>query len=136
VAAADAAALAGAADGRAAAADAAHANGAHLHSYEEQGDDTRVRVSLGDAEASARARRTDGGATPPPGREGAAPAVLAALARADQVLGGRVVVTTVHHGGLEVSVGPAWAERLAGASSSTGLCRSSVTDPLRFGLCP
>src|SRR5688500_14832942 len=89
VAAADAAALAGAADGRAAAADAAAANGGRLGHYEELGDDARVRVSLGDAEASARARRTEGGTAPPPGRAGASPALLAALARADQVLGAR-----------------------------------------------
>jgi hypothetical protein len=60
--------------------------------------------------------------------------VLAALARADQVLGGRVLVTSVHQRGLEVSVGPAWAERLAGAAAATGLCRSPA-DPLRFSLC-
>jgi hypothetical protein len=136
VAAADAAALAGAADGREAAVDAAAANGARLRHYEDLGDDARVRVSLGDAEASARARRTEGGATPPPGREGAAPAMLAALARADDVLGGRVVVTTVHRGGLEVSVAAAWAQRLAATSSATGLCLSAPADPLRFGVCP
>ena len=136
VTAADAAALAGAADGRAAADEAAAANGARVRRYEQTGDDTRVRVALGDAEASARARRTDGGATPPPGREGAAPALLAALARADQVLGARVLVTTVHRGGLEASVGATWADRLAAASTSTGLCRPSPADPLRFRVCP
>jgi hypothetical protein len=135
VAAADAAALAGAAEGRDAAADAAAANGGRLRAYEELGDDARVRVSLGDAEASARARRTEGGVRPPPGREGAAPALLAALARADQVLGARVVVTTVHRGGLEASVAGAWADRLVGASASTGLCAAAPADPLRFGLC-
>ena len=135
VAAADAAALAGAADGRGAAEEAARANGAWVRRYETVDGDTRVRVALGDAEASARARRTEGGLEPPPGREGAAPALLAALARADQVLHGRVLVTTVHRGGLEASVGPAWADRLAGASGQTGLCRTTADDPLRFGLC-
>ncbi|MEY2475503.1 MAG: hypothetical protein QOG87_818 [Actinomycetota bacterium] len=135
VSAADAAALAGAADGSDAAAEAAEANGARVRRYEDIDGDTRVRVSLGDAEATARARRINGGAPPPPGRDGAAPALLAALARADQVLGGRVLVTTVHRGGLEATVGPAWADRLAGASSSTGLCRPSPADPLRFSLC-
>jgi hypothetical protein len=134
VAAADAAALAGAADGKGAAAEAAAANGGRLRHFEELGDDAWVRVSLGEAEASARARRTEGGVTPPPGRAGAAPAMLAALARADQVLGGRVVVTTVHRGGLEVSVASAWAERLAGTPASSGLCRSPA-DPLRFSIC-
>jgi hypothetical protein len=136
VSAADAAALAGAADGSTAAAEAAKANGARVRGYEDIDGDTRVRVSLGDAEASARARRTTGGVAPPPGREGAAPALLAALARADQVLGGRVLVTTVHRGGLEATVGPAWGDRLAAVGSQTGLCRPSPEDPLRFGLCP
>jgi hypothetical protein len=135
VTAADAAALAGAADGRAGAADAARANGGRLLGYEGEGADTRVRVALGDAEASARARRTQGGATPPPARAGAAPALLAALARADQVLGGGVVVTRVHAGGLEASLAPAWAARLADAGSSTGLCASASGDPLRFSVC-
>lgn len=135
VAAADAAALAGAADGRSAATEAAAANGARVRRYEELGDDVRVRVSLGAAEATARARRTDGGAAAPPGRDGAAPALLAALARADQVLGGRVLVTTVHRGGLEATVGPDWGERLAASGARTGLCRASPQDPLRFRLC-
>ena len=136
VAAADAAALAGAAGGRAEADEAAVANGARLRRFEDLGDDVRVQVSLGDAEATARARRTDGGNSPPPGRVGAAPALLAALARADQVLGARVLVTTVHRGGLEATVGPAWGDRLAASGVPTGLCRASPEDPLRFGLCP
>jgi hypothetical protein len=135
VSAADAAALAGAANGTDAAAEAAEANGARVRRYEDIDGDTRVRVSLGGAEASARARRTNGGVAPPPGRDGAAPALLAALARADQVLGTRVLVTTVHRGGLEASVGPAWADRLASTGPQTGLCRPTPDAPLRFGLC-
>jgi hypothetical protein len=92
-------------------------------------------VALGDAEATARARRTQGGTAPPPGREGAAPALLAALARADQVLGGRVVVTRVHPGGLEASVAAPWAARLGTDGARAGLC-PTPSDPLRFGLCP
>ncbi len=59
--AADAAALAGAADGEAAAREVAEANGATMVGYEVLGDDTRVRVRLGGAEAVARARRGDPG---------------------------------------------------------------------------
>jgi hypothetical protein len=134
-AAADAAALAGAADGRQSAEGLARANGGRLRDYVELGSDRRVRVTVGDAEARARARRSGGGLVVPPGREGAAPAMLAALARADQVLGRRVVVTTVHRGGLEVTVAAAWASSLAGAGGQTGLCPSAPADPLRFAVC-
>src|SRR5436305_516764 len=54
--AADAAALAGAAEGRAAAASVASANGARLASYVEHGFDTEVVVTVGKARAVARAR--------------------------------------------------------------------------------
>lgn len=60
VTAADAAALAGAADTKEAAASAAVWNGARLLSYEELGTDVRVRVELGGARATARARRAVG----------------------------------------------------------------------------
>lgn len=137
VAAADAAALAGAAEGRASADALARANGGRVLSYEQLGEDARVRVRVGEAEARARARRTGGTPVPvPPGREGAAPALLAALARADQILGGRVVVTRVHPGGLEASVSATWSGRVGGVAAQTGLCPTSDTDPLRFGLCP
>jgi hypothetical protein len=69
--AADAAALAGAADGEPAARDVAAANGATLLRYEALGQDTRVTVRLGRAEAVARARRegrptATAGSTAPP----------------------------------------------------------------------
>ncbi|HSH61207.1 MAG TPA: pilus assembly protein TadG-related protein [Acidimicrobiales bacterium] len=57
VTAADAAALAGAADTKEAAASAARWNGARLVSFEELGSDVRVRVERAGARASARARR-------------------------------------------------------------------------------
>ncbi|MDQ1374509.1 MAG: hypothetical protein QOJ09_1847 [Actinomycetota bacterium] len=134
--AADAAALAGAAEGRQAAGDLARANGGRVLHYDQFGDDDRVRVAVGAAEATARARRTGGRRlAPPPGREGAAPALLAALARADQVLGGRVPVTAVHPGGLEATVAAGWADRVAAASAAAGLCRAPDGDPLRFRLC-
>jgi hypothetical protein len=62
--AADAAALAGAAEGEQAAREVASANGATVLRYEVLGDDTRVTVRLGDAEAVARARRERAGARP------------------------------------------------------------------------
>jgi len=58
--AADAAALAGAAEGREAATAIAEANGAKLVDFQRQGLDTRVTVALGRAHATARARRGDG----------------------------------------------------------------------------
>jgi hypothetical protein len=134
--AADAAALAGAAEGSTAAKGLADANGARVLGYETRGNDARVRVAVGRAEATARARRSGGGGQVPPGRQGAAPALLAALARADQVLGRSVAVTTIHGGGLEASLAAAWADRVAAVSGQVGLCRSSPADPLRFTVCP
>jgi hypothetical protein len=55
--AADAAALAGAADGEAAARDMATANGATVLRFEVLGQDTRVTVRVGEAHAVGRARR-------------------------------------------------------------------------------
>jgi hypothetical protein len=68
--AADAAALAGAADGEQAAREVASANGATVLRYEVLGADTRVTVRLGPAEAVGRARRegrpiATGGRAPP-----------------------------------------------------------------------
>jgi len=58
-AAADAAALAGAAEGEQAAREVAAANGATVVRFETLGDDTRVTVRVGSAEAVGRARRGD-----------------------------------------------------------------------------
>lgn len=58
--AADAAALAGAAEGRAAAEQVAAANGAVLESFDAHGDDVEVRVRVDDSHARARARREGG----------------------------------------------------------------------------
>lgn len=55
--AADAAALAGAAEGESAARQVAEANGAHVLRFEVLGDDTRVTVRIREAEAVGRARR-------------------------------------------------------------------------------
>jgi hypothetical protein len=56
--AADAAALAGAAEGEPAAREVAAANGAELVAWRAEGTDVWVEVTLGDAHARARARRT------------------------------------------------------------------------------
>lgn len=56
--AADAAALAGAAEGREAATRVAEANGATLESFEVAGAETEVVVRVGEARARARARRS------------------------------------------------------------------------------
>jgi len=60
--AADAAALAGAADGRDAAETLAEANGARLLSFEADGDEVEVAVELAGTRATARARREPVGA--------------------------------------------------------------------------
>jgi len=100
VTAADAAALAGAADTRDAAASAARWNGARLTSYEDLGNDVRVGVELGGATATARARRAAGMAgiggvsVPATSDQGLAPAMRAALERARVALGTPVPVTS------------------------------------------
>jgi hypothetical protein len=95
--AADAAALAGAADGELTAREVAGANGAELVEIERNGDEVVVQVRVGEVEAYARARATrppavgPGGAAGGPGgrRAGLAPAMLAALARAMDCWAGR-----------------------------------------------
>jgi hypothetical protein len=137
--AADAAALAGAAEGKDAARALAEANGGRLAGYEEVGDDARVRVEVGDAVAPARARREGGGGEPWSGagiRRGVAPAMAAALVRAGQLLGGPVPVVEVVAPGLEVRVAAGFAERLAALGAGAGLCQPAPADPMRFGLCP
>ena len=64
--AADAAALAGAAEGRTAAADVATRNGATLESFVSHGNDVEVRVRVGSTHATARARREGCGSGPEP----------------------------------------------------------------------
>ena len=134
-AAADAAALAGAAEGRSAADALAGANGGKLRSYEEIGDDARVRVDVGGVSATARAQRTGSPSYDdrlPPERRGVAPAMAAALARADQVIGGVVPVTRVHPPGLMVDVAPETARRLDALGAQTGLCARGANS---YSLC-
>lgn len=137
--AADAAALAGAADGEASAREVAGTNGATVEDVSMEGNDSLVEVEVGTARAVARARRTKGALG---GRDGAgddrlAPAMRAALGRAEQLLGEEVPVTHVHDPGLAVDVPAAVADRLARVAPSSGLCRPDAdTRPVRFEVCP
>jgi len=167
--AADAAALAGAAEGRAAAAALASANGAELLSYEEIGLDTRVRVRLGPAVATGRARRTGdrtgaGGSSGGGSAKGLAPAMRAALARAEQLLGVPVPITSgfrstdaqallyanratnpypvappgssMHERGLAIDVPADFVPRLLEVAPRAGLCHPfPVDDPIHFEVC-
>lgn len=168
VTAADAAALAGAARGREAAASAARWNGARLVSFEELGSDARAQVELGGARAVARARRAPvadpavvtGGAS----QQGLAPAMQAALARAQALLGTAVPITSGyrspahqaalyanrhdnpypvappgtsrHERGLAVDVPLSFVPRLRSVTAQVGLCHPyPMSDPVHFELC-
>jgi hypothetical protein len=131
--AADAAALAGAADGEAAARDVAQRNGAELVGFAVDGPIVEVVVRHGPASATATAEGIVGA-----GRaDGLAPALAAALARAEQLLGRAVTVTAVDDRGLGFDVDPAVAEALAGVAERAGLCRQAPTArPVHFAPCP
>lgn len=143
--AADAAALAGAAEGWRAAEELAAANGARLTDFDRMGQDTRVQVERAGAVATARARRS--GAGP---RGGHAPAMRAALARAAQLLGAPVPVVPPpagtdlpgdaaarHDRGLAVDVPPSFVATLAPVAAGAGLCRPyPEAHPVHFELCP
>jgi hypothetical protein len=169
--AADAAALAGAAEGEEAARALAEGNGGALLDFERSGAEVVVEVRVGDATAHARARATT---TRPPGpvvgaggggdRAGLDPAMLAALARADALLGRPVTVvsglrtraeqqalwdrrhtnpypvaqpgTSDHERGIAVDVAPSVVADLAAIAPSLGLCRPlPVADPVHFVHC-
>lgn len=168
--AADAAALAGAAEGEQAARALAAGNGGALVDYERTGDEVVVRVRVGDVDAYARARATT---TAAPGqdrpgeggdRAGLAPAMLAALARADGVLGHPVVVvsglrtraeqqalwdrrhtnpypvarpgTSDHERGLAIDVARSAVADLLAVAQVAGLCQPlPETDPVHFVVC-
>ena len=163
--AADAAALAGAVGGEAEARALAAGNGGSLESFEAAGSDVRVRVRVGPHTVSARASGRADADIPASARpNGLAPALRAALARAGQLLGGPVPVTSgfrsaddqrrlwlaratnrypvappgtsMHERGLAVDVPAAFAERLAAVGHDAGLCRPyPSTDPVHFELC-
>ena len=169
--AADAAALAGAADGRAAAEALAEANGAELVGYEGIGLDTRVTVRVGPAEAVGRARRVGGGGAGSgapvvgggAGAGGLAPAMRAALTRAEELLGHPVPIvsgyrspetqaalwanraanpypvappgSSMHERGLAVDVPLAVVPRVAAVAAQAGLCHPHADDPVHFEVC-
>lgn len=170
--AADAAALAGAAEGEDAARDLAEDNGGALVDFERSGEEVRVRVRVGDVDAYARARaavravpapgedgRSDGGR-----RAGLAPAMLAALARADGLLGAPVQVvsglrtraeqqalwdarhtnpypvarpgTSDHERGVAIDVARATVADLVSVADEVGLCQPlPESDPVHFVVC-
>jgi hypothetical protein len=137
--AADAAALAGASEGRAAASSVAAANGGRMASYREQGFDTEVSVTVGQARAMARARRQSGGGAVPSGAM--APALRAVWTRAGQLLRQAVAVRDVvassgGQPGMAMSVLPADVPRLLTVAAAAGLCRPQpYVDPTRFEVC-
>jgi hypothetical protein len=134
--AADAAALAGAAEGRAAATSVAAANGGRLESYREVGVETEVRVDVGRATAVARARRESGGGADPTSNA-MAPALRAVWSRAGQLLGQAVPVYAVvpssaGQAGAAVIVSPEWVTRVANVGRQAGLCQVA---PVQFEVC-
>jgi hypothetical protein len=169
--AADAAALAGAVEGEQAAHDLAAANGGELVAFRRTGDEVVVRVRVGDAVADARARATTRAAPPATGpgavargRAGLAPALLAALARADGLLGHPVAVisglrtraeqqalwdrrhtnpypvarpgTSDHERGLAVDVSRSSVAELVAVAPAAGLCQPlPESDPVHFVVC-
>ena len=172
--AADAAALAGAVDGEAAARDLAAENGAELLEFRREGTEALVRVRVGNIDAWARARARgaspggDAGAAGDGGdggdREGLAPAMRAALARADALVGAPVPVvsglrtraeqeelwrrrhsnpypvarpgTSDHERGLAVDIARSHVAEVAAVAAAAGLCRPlPESDPVHFELC-
>ena len=117
--AADAAALAGVLDGPAEASSVAAANGGRLVQFEERGGQAFVRVEVGRATATARARRGSAGSgrsgvragrtAPTPG--GLAPALQLALAQAARLLGRGVPITSGYRSPAEQA--RLWAARSA-----------------------
>jgi hypothetical protein len=169
--AADAAALAGAVEGEAAARALAEENGAELLAFRRNGSEVVVRVRVGGADAYARARATGGrpeaaGTGPPAGgdRAGLAPAMLAALARADGLLGRPVQVvsglrtraeqealwerrhtnpypvarpgSSDHERGLAVDIARSEVPAVLVVAARAGLCRPLPdADPVHFVVC-
>lgn len=163
-AAADAAALAGAAEGEPAARRLAVANGGRLVSYATDGPEVQVTVEIAGVEARARAARRASGHTGGASAAGLTPAMRAAIAAAESALGRSVPITSgwrspaaqqalwdrrasnpfpvarpgtsAHERGTAIDVPRAVAEALAAIGPSVGLCRPlPTTDPVHFELC-
>ncbi len=160
--AADAAALAGAAQGRQAAERLAAANGAVLVAFEAEGREVQVTVRVGGAEAVARAATVESPLAA--AAVGLTAEMRSALAAAETALGRAVPVTSgwrspaaqqalwdrratnpypvarpgtsAHERGEAVDVSLAVADSLAAVGPSVGLCRPlPATDPVHFELC-
>lgn len=163
--AADMAALAGAEAGRGEAAALAEANGARLVAFRRRGDEAWVKVTLGRAVASARARVE----RPPAGAGGAgvkglAPALQAAIDRAGVLLGRPVPITSgfrssaeqarlwarralnpypvappgssAHERGRAIDVPRSFVPVLLTVARRAGLCQPyPARDPVHFELC-
>ena len=160
--AADAAALAGAAEGPEAAEDLARLNGSTSASVDGGVGDATVTVRMGAATAVARAQG------PPPvvgsGTAGLQPVLLEALARAGALLGGPVPIssglrtraeqealwagrftnpypvarpgTSAHERGMAVDVARSFVTTLRGVSAVAGLCQPlPEADPVHFEPC-
>jgi uncharacterized protein YcbK (DUF882 family) len=167
--AADAAALAGAVGGEPAALEVAAANGARLLRFEVVGEQAEVQVQVQGATATARAERTPSLAAERGGTtgtvEGLQPAMVAALRRAEALLGEPVPITSGwrspaeqqrlwdaratnpypvarpgtsrHERGVAVDVPRGFVPRLRTVAAAAGLCFPlPVTDPVHFELCP
>jgi hypothetical protein len=162
--AADAAALAAAADDADAGRAMAQANGARIVRLDEEGDEVEVAVRIGDVAAVARAAgRTVPGASTLPTTE-LVPELRAALARAEELLGSPIPITSgwrsraeqqrlyddrdtnpypvarpgmsAHERGRAVDVARWYAARLAAVGPRAGLCRPwPESDPVHFELC-
>lgn len=162
VAAADAAALAGATSGAASAEQMARGNGAALADYQRlAGGDVRVVVEREGVQASARARRSPAGAE---ASAGLAPAMRAAIRRAETLLGQPVPVVSGHRShaaqrrlwegrasnpypvappgssqherGLAIDVPRSFVATLLTVAADAGLCRPlPASDPVHFELC-
>lgn len=165
--AADAAALAGAVEGRSGADEVARANGAVLASFEAQGQMVEVVIELDGATARARAEATRPSGPGPAGgddRDGLAPVLLAALGRADDLLGRVVPVasgfrsraeqerlwanrasnpypvarpgTSGHERGMAIDVPSSFVPALVSVAAEAGLCQPLPrSDPVHFVPC-
>ena len=164
--AADAAALAGAAEGAGPATALASANGGRVVAFDQLGDDVRVDVEIGDrrATAQARAERPAPAATGGAPTSGLTPAMIAAIGRAEALLGQPIPIvsgwrsraqqqrlwdnraanpypvarpgTSNHERGIAIDVARGFVPQLRRVAAAAGLCFPlPVTDPVHFELC-
>ena len=157
--AADAAALAAAVAGADAGSQIAADNGADTSSVNVDGEIAVASVTIGDMNATARAQ-----GLLLPGADGLAPAMIAAIARAEQLLGQQIPIlsgfrsfeqqqalfdnrannpfpvavpgTSNHELGLAIDVPSSFVATLLTVAAQAGLCQvRPVTDPIHFELC-